>query len=121
MQLQVDIALPGTEMDCHPDESRRLTADRGESRPRYSPAEDIDEQRTEDDIDRYGKQGRNHRLTRVARGAHEIVQPDKHERYRSGVENHAHELAGIRNCFLSGPEQQQYVIKEQQTEAAEHK
>ena len=117
--FEVHRALFVEEMAHHPYHPDELRYDGCRGRSAHSPSEPEDEEGSEDEVGEYRHHRREHRLLRVSRGAHHVVQPDHGVGHGRSQQNHLHEAAGVRQCLSAGAEEQQYAIEKNERHHAE--
>ena len=104
----------------YPQHSDELRNDRGQSRAPYAPIELENKDGSEDDVAHHGGERRQHGFLRMARGTHDVVQPNHGEGDGRSQQDDLHEVAGIGQRLAAGAEEAQNGVKKDERQSAEH-
>lgn len=118
LALETHIGVLIEEVRHNPDERDGLRNDGCRRRTPDAPSENENEHRRDDNVARHGNKRGKHRLLRVARGTHDIVETHHQVRDRRAEQDNLHEVAGIGQRSIAGAEEAQDVVKEKQRDAS---
>lgn len=104
----------------YPQHSDELRNDRGQSRAPYAPTKLENEDGSKDDVAHHGGERRQHGFLRMARGTHDVVQPDHSVSDGRPQQDDLHEIAGVGQCFAAGTKEAQDGVEEDECQSAEH-
>ena len=118
--MQADGVGTPEEVVQYPQRADELRDDRSQCCPLYAPAELENEEGSEDDVGHHGGKRCQHGLLRMARGTHNVVQPDHGVGDGRAQQNDLHEVAGIGQGIGAGSEEAQNVVEKNECQSTKH-